>query len=365
MSGLSPKFKRNLTLILPFGLIWLIMGWVFLWTEYAVYETMDKQTVSEAVIDLTPKLVLFASISVFSIGCVVGLVEVTFINQLFARSSFPQKFIGKFLIYTAFIFTVIFIFYMLAASIEMSTSVFDPEVFDRYKSFLFSVTNVSTSIQIAFSLILSLLYEEIRDNLGQNVLLNFFTGRYHRPKQEQRIFMFTDMKSSTAIAEQLGHETYFDFLKDYYNDLSDAIINYHGEVYQYVGDEIVITWKLQKKNAVANSINCFFSMKASLAKRRNRYLKTYGISPDFKGALHLGEVTTGEIGALKRDIFFTGDVLNTTARIQTLCREYQTDLLLSSQMLDHFETKQQFKTVYVGQTELKGKQEPIELYSIL
>jgi adenylate cyclase len=363
MIRLSPRFKRKVTSILPFGIIWLITGLIFLFVEYAIISTMKSvENLPVSNIVLSPKIIVFASISVFVLGCLVGFIEVYFINKFFARVSFRLKILSKLLIYSLMFFAVIFIFYMLAASIEMKESVFSRIVYDRYLIFLFSMTNLSTSVQIAFSLLLSLIYAEVEDNLGQAVFLNFFTGKYHRPVVEQRIFMFTDMKDSTSIAETMGHIRYFDFLRHYYEDLSDAIINSYGEVYQYIGDEIVISWNTNKSSAVEHSLRCFFMMKEDLAKKRDWYLDHFGTFPAFKGALHLGEVTTGEIGALKKEIFFTGDVLNTAARIQGLCTKYGVDLLVSKAVVDALDLN--LVISHMGSTSLKGKKETVELYTI-
>jgi len=69
----------------------------------------------------------------------------------------------------------------------------------------------------------------------------------------------------------------------------------------------------------------FFAMKEDLRKRADWYNKDFGLLPAFKAGLHFGKVTTGEIGALKKEIIFTGDVLNTTARIQGLCNHHKVD----------------------------------------
>ncbi|MBT8314785.1 MAG: adenylate/guanylate cyclase domain-containing protein, partial [Maribacter sp.] len=141
--------------------------------------------------------------------------------------------------------------------------------------------------------------------------------------------MFLDIKSSTSIAEKIGHVEYFELLKEYYHILSNAVIEYSGEIYQYVGDEIVITWNLSKGIMNNNCIKCFFKMKSDLKERQYWFEQKFGVYPEFKAGLHLGEVTTGEIGRIKKDIIFTGDVLNTTARIQSLCNDLQVDNLIS------------------------------------
>ena len=207
-------------------------------------------------------------------------------------------------------------------------------------------------------------YSEISDNIGQYVLLNFFTGKYHHPVEEERIFMFLDMKSSTNIAEKLGHIKYYEFLKEYYSDLSDAIVAHAGQIYQYVGDEVVVTWKIKSDKNNINCIDCFFSMKQLLIEKQDKYLKKYGVAPTFKAGIHLGKVTTGEIGKIKKDFMFTGDVLNTTARIQELCNKYEVKLLVSKKIVDLLSFNMDYKTIELGKTTLRGKDEKITLFSI-
>lgn len=220
--SLSAKNKYYLKRILPFGIIWLFISWAFLWTEYAILG--DGSNTPESAIRITPIIVLFASTSIFFIGCFVGVIEVFYINNLFTNKSFPEKFFGKFFLYGLIMFILIFVFYMLAASIEMKASVFSKAVWNQYLIFFYSITHISTGIQLLFSLMASLLYAEISENIGQNILYNFFTGRYHKPVDENRIFMFVDMKDSTTIAEKLGHKMYFKLLRDYYQSFSDAIL---------------------------------------------------------------------------------------------------------------------------------------------
>lgn len=360
---LKPKIKRHISRILPFGLIFLVLGWVFLWTEFAVIAPLEDYGVDVA-IKITPKIFVFASVSIFFVGCFIGFLEVLFINELFNTKSFKQKILFKSLLYLLLIFVVSFVFYNLAAAIEMEKSIFSEAVFDRYQVFFYSLTHLSTLVQLVFSIVISLFFFEIRDNLGQNVLYNFFTGKYHTPILEQRIFMFLDMKDSTQIAEELGHQLYFELLRSYYNELSEAIINNEAEVYQYIGDEIVMSWPFALKDAVLKSITCFFDMKKDLEQRKDWYIARYGVCPTFKGAIHYGEVTIGEIGALKKEIFFTGDVLNTTARIQSMCNAYTSELLISEDIHKHLTGEYNFTCNFKDEVVLKGKTKAVKLYAV-
>ena len=139
--SISAKNKYYLKRILPFGIIWLFIGWAFLLSEYAVLG--DPANTPESAIRITPIIVIFASISVFAVGCLVGIIEVSFINRLFAKKSFPVKFFGKFIIYSILMFILMFVFYMIAASIEMKISIFSKAVWNQYLVFFYSITHFS------------------------------------------------------------------------------------------------------------------------------------------------------------------------------------------------------------------------------
>ncbi|MEP2058115.1 MAG: adenylate/guanylate cyclase domain-containing protein [Maribacter litoralis] len=362
---LSPKAKRNISLIIPFGVIWLVLGWINLFSQEAVLAVALEGNLNQsAVIRMTPEVFLFASIAIIVVGLLVGAIEVVWLGNLFRKKSFLIKIAYKFGFYSILLLLVILISYPIAASLESNIFLFDPIVLDKLADFLFSLEFASTIVSISFSLFVSLFYSEISENIGHGVLMNFFTGKYHRPIEEKRFFLFSDMKSSTTIAEQLGHIKYFELLKEYYSDFSDAIVDYSGEVYQYIGDEIVVSWKYEEGIKNNNCINCFLAMKAALKNRADWYTATFGIIPTFKAGLHVGQVTTGEMGALKKEIIFTGDVLNTTARIQGLCNTYNVDILVSEDLIKSLELEHKFKINSVGVVELKGKKEHIPLFTI-
>ncbi|WP_046757223.1 adenylate/guanylate cyclase domain-containing protein [Kordia jejudonensis] len=360
---LSPQLKRNIARILPFGIIWLLFGIIFLTVEFAA--TKDYEFMPDGVINLSFKIVVFAMIAVTFVGFLIGTIELLFLNRYFSRSSFLIKIIGKIIIYSLFLFLIICIMYPIAASIELETNIFDPKVWNKFLEYLTNISFLSTVLQMAVSLGASLFYSEISENIGHGILVNIIRGKYHKPKEEDRIFMFLDMKSSTTIAEKLGHTEYFKLLKEYYNILSEAVIKHSGEIYQYVGDEMVISWNYKNGIAKNNCIHCFFDMKKDLQAKQDWFQATFKMQLSFKAGIHLGTVTTGEIGSLKKDIIFTGDVLNATARIQSLCNTIGVDILISKELHDSLQLEEEFQTISVGNKELRGKLKTKELYTIL
>ena len=209
---------------------------------------------------------------------------------------------------------------------------------------------------------LTILFLFIRDKFGPITFVNFLKGKYLRPKREERIFMFMDLKSSTAIAERLGEERYFNFLNDTFRIATPGILVTQGEIYQYVGDEIVISWLIKNGVHRANCIRCYYEIIELLEDKSVYFHETYGTQPLFKAGLHFGHVITGEMGIVKREIVYSGDVLNTASRIQSLCNEMNTDILLSNNLMKQIDLKfldVEFKSV--GNITLRGKQQKIEL----
>lgn len=105
-------------------------------------------------------------------------------------------------------------------------------------------------------------------------------------------------------------------------------------------------------------------MKESLMEKSFAYKEKYGLAPQFKAGLHCGKVTTGEIGVLKKEIIFTGDVLNTTARIEGLCNNYDVDILVSGSLAEKLNLNPYYKVESVGKNTLRGKEVQFELFTL-
>lgn len=362
MPPTTARTKWLIQRIIPFGVVFVLTGCVFLLVEHATIQ--ERGGISTTAIDLSLPVFLFAILSVFIFGLLVGLAEVVYLERRFTDFTFSKKLLYKVLIYAAMFSLIILLTFPIAASLEIEASVFDKRVWSKYFSFLGSITHFSTMFQLTVSLVVALFYSEVSHHLGYGVPWNFFTGKYHKAHEEERIFMFLDMRDSTAIAEELGHQKYFEFLKSYYNHLSDAVIRFDGSVYQYVGDEMVITWPIKLGLRNSACIRCYFAMKRDLAGRTGWYEEHYGIVPAFKAGVHCGNVTIGEIGVVKKELLYTGDVLNATARIQALCNTYQTELLISDDLMKALSSHEILSAKSIGEIELKGRRERMELWTV-
>jgi adenylate cyclase len=297
-------------------------------------------------------------------GVLGGILLVSVNSQLFRRKSF------KFAMLTTLIaYVLIFVLTTLVATFTnvLGEQGFSGVSFDAIKTtfrVILNPTLITAFILWGAITLLTLFLLQVNDKFGPGILLKFLAGNYHQPKKEERIFMCMDMRSSTTIAEKIGNVKYFNLLNDLFADITNTILNNEGEIYQYVGDEIVISWPLKKGTRKANCLNCFTQIQEKLTILRPIYEKKYNVMPEFKAGIHYGSVMAGEVGVIKKDIIYSGDVLNTTARIQEQCNQYNVDILISKETFDLISDTNGYKLIPLGSIELRGKKRNIDLNTI-
>lgn len=356
---LSPKTKRNILRIIPFGIIWLVFSIIYTLLEKGLLGELDHYPSTGNPYNFT-RNIFITPIAALITGSFIGMLEIFYFNRWFAQKSFSKKIFYKSAIYLAIILLFTTILSLAANFVELRASPLSQKVWSNVWAFMSDYSFLSVLLYMVAAILVSQFYTEVSENIGHEALNNFFTGKYHRPVEEERIYMFLDMRSSTTIAENLGHVKYFEMLRQYFSDLSEPVIRYSGEIYQYAGDEMIVSWDLKKGLENNNCIECFFAMKTAIETQVSKYHESFGLLPQFKAGFHCGKVTTGEIGVIKKEIVFTGDVLNTTARIQGLCNYYKVDILISSDLVKKLNPIQ-IKSM--GENELKGRDEKIELFT--
>ena len=198
--------------------------------------------------------------------------------------------------------------------------------------------------------------------LGEGNLMKLIRGKFYTPSEEERIFMFLDLQASTTLAERLGHIKYSTLIQDCFNDLAIVLEN-EAEIYQYVGDEAVLTWPLEKGLKNQNCLEAYFNFAEFLKKRSDYYQEKYDCEPFFKAGLHSGLVTVTEVGKYKKEIAYHGDTINTAARIQGQCNSLKASLLISETLKNQL-VLDGYSYSKKGAVPLKGKQTEITIYSI-
>ena len=203
---------------------------------------------------------------------------------------------------------------------------------------------------------------EITEKYSPGIFLDIFFGKYVHPRIEKRIVMFIDLKDSTPIAEKLEHKENFRFIRDFIFFISTALIEYGGRIYQYVGDEIVVSWPYTPRNT-KRCMNALIEARKLLQRNGAHFRRKYGLIPEFRVGIHAGEVTVGEIGVIKKDLAMSGDTMNTTARIRSACSELNQKFIVSKDFMDGADLKE-WQSESLGVVDLKGKASGVELFAL-
>jgi adenylate cyclase len=146
--------------------------------------------------------------------------------------------------------------------------------------------------------------------------------------------------------------------------LTEPVLAAEGEIYQYAGDEVVITWPIDAGVRSANCVRCFFGIRAAVQRSASRYDLAFGTAPRFRGGLHGGTVTAGEIGDLRQQIVFVGDILNTAARLEEYAKRTGLDLVISGPLLQRLTLPSGVTATPCGDLEIRGKEARVTAFNV-
>ena len=166
----------------------------------------------------------------FPLGLAFGLLEVFLLpmaGMRFRQWSFTKIIIFKTLLYTAVIYAVTVV-------LAIIRGLFEGRKMSELPTFLASLNLLVLVVYTLVIYSLLVFFLQINHLLGEGILWKFIRGKYHKPREEERIFMFLDMKSSTKIAEQLGHVRFYTLLNELFHEISQPVLQTKAEIYQYV-----------------------------------------------------------------------------------------------------------------------------------
>jgi len=321
---------------------------------HAVFVTINEELYS------FPRYLLFNQFAALVGGLIAGPLIIFWVNEKYINR--PYGYSILFVVVLFLTMTTLLILVMGFPYIYYSTGIpfGDERFWKHFNPYIFNVFQLKKHLVWAVIVAFTQLALQMDRKFGHGVLWKILLGKYHLPKEEYRVFMFADLKSSTTIAETIGDVKYHLLLRQFFSDVTNAIINSNGSIYNYVGDEVIVSWTSPGNHC----IQCYFDMKKSIEHKKESYLQQFGLIPEFKAGLHAGKVIAGEIGIIKRDITYSGDVLNTTSRIQDKCNELDVQVIISNEFLEKIQLDPKYSAQYMGTMKLKGKKKEIGLHAI-
>jgi adenylate cyclase len=221
---------------------------------------------------------------------------------------------------------------------------------------------ISLAFAIAMAVLANLVFE-MGLLLGFGTLRNLLTGRYVQPKREQKAFLLIDMKDSTGLAERLGPIRFHELLNAFFRDVSDAALECGAEIHKYVGDEAILTWP-GGRLAEGASLACPFVARDLIAASSQKYKQRFGVVPEFRAALHYGEIIAGEIGDVRREIAYVGDTLNVAARLLEAAKAMGHDIMVSADVLQHARLPTDVKAEPLPTLTVRGRAAPLAILAL-
>ena len=176
--------------------------------------------------------------------------------------------------------------------------------------------------------------------------------------------LFCDIRSFTAMSEKMAAVEVVSLLNRYFTALGQCITSHHGIINKYIGDAIMAIFgaPVSLPNSALDAFEAALDMRQTLVKL-NKDFKKEGL-PELKFGIgiHTGPVFAGTIGAETRmEYTVIGDTVNTASRLESLCKTYKTDLLISESSAEKIGDKDNLK--FVAEAEIRGKTEAMKVYT--
>ena len=304
----------------------------------------------------------------FCIGLFGGLAialheDYDFFKRL-KRVHFIKRLVRNVLLYTAYFAVIIALCVGITYGLVSGKGVLAYMSGPEFREFIFHDDYIGILIYALFFCGLISFTLNMGRKLESRVLFNMISGKYRKPIEEERVFMSIDLNNSTETAEALGEVAFFDFLNKFYFDLTPAIIATNGQVYRYVGDQMIISWPLRSNAENANYLRTYFILLNELAKHMEDYVIRWGLRPTFKVAFHAGSIVSGEIGDIKSQFVFHGKPLHILSLIEKQCKLLGVPVLLSSEFVKIIDLPSFYKLDHCTPIPKGQNNHTIELYTV-
>ena len=177
--------------------------------------------------------------------------------------------------------------------------------------------------------------------------------------------LFCDIRSFTSMSEKMAAAEVVSLLNRYFTALGQCITAHHGIINKYIGDAIMAIFgaPVASQNSAEDAFAAALDMRKALEKVNKEFAEDGLPQLRFGIGIHTGPVFAGTIGAENRmEYTVIGDTVNTASRLESLCKNYTTDLLLSEAAVEKLGNGG--KLTFVADAQIRGKTEPMKIYTI-
>ena len=174
--------------------------------------------------------------------------------------------------------------------------------------------------------------------------------------------MICDLRDFTKISDNWPRDDVIDLLNDYFDAMSEPIARHGGEILKFIGDGLLAIFPLSQPNACANLLHAVTEARAAMVALNERNNGSGRAPLNYGIGVHVGDVMYGNIGSTTRlDFTVIGPAVNMASRLEALTKQLGKKVLLSRAFADLVEPR--FELERVGEHEVRGFSEPIELFA--
>tara|TARA_X000000950_G_scaffold287184_1_gene398502 strand:+ start:2384 stop:4165 length:1782 start_codon:yes stop_codon:yes gene_type:complete len=177
-------------------------------------------------------------------------------------------------------------------------------------------------------------------------------------------FLFSDIRGFTPISEkyQKNPQGLTTLINRFLDNQTEIILKHGGTIDKYMGDCIMAFWNapLDCEEQERKATECVLEMRIELEKLNERFTEE-GLDTINTGAgINTGLCVVGNFGSSNRfDYSVLGDSVNLAARLESQCKNYDVDLIISEySLVDGYDYEQLDEII------VKGKSEPVKIYTI-
>jgi adenylate cyclase len=177
--------------------------------------------------------------------------------------------------------------------------------------------------------------------------------------------MFTDIEGFTNIAERADPEQLMLHTSHYLAALSDAVMAHGGTVDKFVGDCVMAIWNAPADDPdhVAHACAAALACRAANRVVNEAFAREGWPAYRTRFGLHSGEAVVGNIGSADRMSYTVlGAVVNLAARLESLNKDYGTEILVSEAVADRVADRFAFR--YVDTVRPKGFEAPSRIFEL-
>lgn len=215
----------------------------------------------------------------------------------------------------------------------------------------------------AASVILLLFLDQSRALLGNQVFFALFSGRYAKPVAEERAFLLIDMANSTRIAEQHGDAEAMRIVALFLHALGEPVRRHRGTIDKYIGDQAIISWRLNPGDRV-DMPACALAIAARLLALDRDMRAEAGMDIGFRIAMHAGPVIVAQVGDERREITYFGDTINTLSRMDGVAKDLGADIIISADGVIRSHIPNSMELRPLGTVSIRGRTAGLEVFGL-